>query len=158
MKQTTQPTTRIREIRKARGFTLKELADKAKTTPQTIQRLETANMTVSMAWLEKIGRALDVPPYDLVPRPSTGATPERDFVDALGHALIRNRRMVPALEDVPLALMESVGSLSGLSLESRKGLRPWSDVLDAALAVAAAAMRIGVDGKTVRKVKLGEAA
>ena len=44
--------TRIREFRKLRGMTLKELADKIKTTPQTVQRLETANMTVSMEWLE----------------------------------------------------------------------------------------------------------
>jgi transcriptional regulator with XRE-family HTH domain len=58
--------TRIREFRKLRGLTLKELADKIKTTPQTVQRLETANMTVSMDWLEKIARALLVEPADLL--------------------------------------------------------------------------------------------
>jgi transcriptional regulator with XRE-family HTH domain len=63
--------TRIREFRKLRGMTLKELADKIKTTPQTVQRLETANMTVSMEWLEKIARALLVEPADLIgPRSS----------------------------------------------------------------------------------------
>jgi transcriptional regulator with XRE-family HTH domain len=63
--------TRIREFRKLRGMTLKELADKIKTTPQTVQRLETANMTVSMDWLEKIARALLVEPADLIgPRSS----------------------------------------------------------------------------------------
>lgn len=58
--------TRIREFRKLRGMTLKELADKIHTTPQTVQRLETANMTVSTDWLEKIARALSVEPADLI--------------------------------------------------------------------------------------------
>lgn len=58
--------TRIREYRKLRGMTLKELADKINTTPQTVQRLETANMTVSTDWLEKIARALLVEPADLI--------------------------------------------------------------------------------------------
>jgi transcriptional regulator with XRE-family HTH domain len=58
--------TRIREFRKLRGLTLKELADKISTTPQTVQRLETANMTVSTDWLEKIARALLVEPADLI--------------------------------------------------------------------------------------------
>ena len=58
--------TRIREFRKLRGMTLKELADKISTTPQTVQRLETANMTVSTDWLEKIARALLVEPADLI--------------------------------------------------------------------------------------------
>jgi DNA-binding Xre family transcriptional regulator len=47
-------------------MTLKELADKISTTPQTVQRLETANMTVSTDWLEKIARALLVEPADLL--------------------------------------------------------------------------------------------
>jgi transcriptional regulator with XRE-family HTH domain len=58
--------TRIREFRKLRGMTLKELAEKIGTTPQTVQRLETANMTVSTDWLEKIARALLVEPADLI--------------------------------------------------------------------------------------------
>jgi transcriptional regulator with XRE-family HTH domain len=156
------PTTRIRELRKARGFTLKELALAIGTTPQTVQRLETANMTVSTEWLEKIAKALVLEPYQLLSPPDCKATPERAFLNALEDALVRNRRMIPALEDVPLALMEAVGSLSGLALESRKGLRPWSDVVNAAIAVAAGAMRIGIDGEGLRGSvagrKMGEAA
>ena len=38
--------TRIRELRKRRGMTLQQVADIVRTTPQTVQRLETANMTV----------------------------------------------------------------------------------------------------------------
>lgn len=61
--------TRIREFRKLRGLTLKELADRISTTPQTVQRLETANMTVSTDWLEKIANALSIEPADLIARP-----------------------------------------------------------------------------------------
>ena len=63
--------TRIREFRKLRGMTLKELADKVRTTPQTVQRLETDHMTVSVDWLDKFARALFVEPADLIgPRSS----------------------------------------------------------------------------------------
>ena len=55
-----QATTRIREIRKVRGLTLLELADKVGTTAQTIQRLETDNMSVSVDWLSRIAPALGV--------------------------------------------------------------------------------------------------
>lgn len=65
------PRTRIREFRKLRGMTLKQLAEKLDTTPQTTQRLEVGNMTVSTAWLEKIARALQVEPMDLLGTRST---------------------------------------------------------------------------------------
>jgi transcriptional regulator with XRE-family HTH domain len=58
--------TRIRELRKRRGLTLKDLALRIGTTPQTVQRLETANMTVSTDWLERISAALGVRPVDLL--------------------------------------------------------------------------------------------
>jgi len=61
--------TRIREFRKLRGLTLKELAERISTTPQTVQRLETANMTVSTDWLGKIATALNIEPADLIARP-----------------------------------------------------------------------------------------
>ncbi len=65
------PRTRIREFRKLRGMTLKQLAEKLDTTPQTTQRLEVGNMTVSTAWLEMIARALQVEPMDLLGTRST---------------------------------------------------------------------------------------
>ncbi len=58
--------TRIRELRKLRGLTLKQLAEQVGTTPQTIQRLETANMTVSTTWLERIASALRMEPAELL--------------------------------------------------------------------------------------------
>lgn len=58
--------TRIRHFRKMKGMTLRQLAQLVGTTPQTIQRLETSNMTVSTDWLEKIAEALEVRISDLL--------------------------------------------------------------------------------------------
>ena len=58
--------TRIRELRKSRGWTLQKVADLVGTTAQTVQRLETANMTVSMDWLERFSKAFSVQPSSLI--------------------------------------------------------------------------------------------
>lgn len=62
-------TTRIREVRRRRGLTLQSLAEKVGTTPQTIQRLETNNMTVSIDWLLRIADALELSAADLLEAP-----------------------------------------------------------------------------------------
>ena len=60
--------TRIREVRRARGMTLDEVARACKpaTTAQTIGRLETGTRTVSVGWLNRIAQALGVDAADLV--------------------------------------------------------------------------------------------
>ncbi|HEX8842064.1 MAG TPA: helix-turn-helix transcriptional regulator [Sphingomicrobium sp.] len=60
--------TRIREVRRARGMTLDDVARACEppTTPQTIGRLETGTRTVSVGWLNRIARALGVEAQDLV--------------------------------------------------------------------------------------------
>lgn len=60
--------TRIREVRRARGMTLEDVAKACipATTPQTIGRLETGTRTVSVGWLNRIARALGVEANDLV--------------------------------------------------------------------------------------------
>ncbi len=58
--------TRIRELRKAKGWTLQQVADLVGTTAQTVQRLETANMTVSTDWLERFADAFSVRAVDLI--------------------------------------------------------------------------------------------
>ena len=60
--------TRIREVRRARGMTLDDVARACDppTTPQTIGRLETGTRTVSVGWLNRIARALGVEAQDLV--------------------------------------------------------------------------------------------
>ena len=60
--------TRIREVRRARGMTLDDVARACQppTTPQTIGRLETGTRTVSVGWLNRIAAALGVDATDLV--------------------------------------------------------------------------------------------
>ena len=60
--------TRIREVRRARGMTLDEVARACDppTTPQTVGRLETGTRTVSVGWLNRIASALRVDAADLV--------------------------------------------------------------------------------------------
>jgi transcriptional regulator with XRE-family HTH domain len=60
--------TRIREVRRARGMTLDDVAKACdpQTTPQTIGRLETGTRTVSVGWLNRIAAALGVEAQDLV--------------------------------------------------------------------------------------------
>ena len=56
----------VRAYPKLRGMTLLQIAGICGTTPQTIQRLETANMTMSLDWLQALADALKVEPYQLV--------------------------------------------------------------------------------------------
>lgn len=60
--------TRIRDVRKARGLTLEEVAARCvpPTTAQTIGRLEVGTRTVSVKWLNRIADALRVPAEQLV--------------------------------------------------------------------------------------------
>ncbi|HEX8301106.1 helix-turn-helix transcriptional regulator [Sphingomonas sp.] len=60
--------TAIREVRRAKGLTLDDVAKRCvpPTTAQTIGRLETGTRTVSVGWLNRIAGALDVDGADLV--------------------------------------------------------------------------------------------
>ena len=149
--------THIRDFRKMRDMTLKQLADAIGTTPQSVQRLETGNMTVSLEWLYKIGNALQVEPYKLlIP---TGNTPVGEqFAEMTRGALIANRRTI-AIGDVPLEMGVAYGKLIDLVILYSKGLAGFDDIPEAAAKVAAAASRIGIDGRALREAaKLGEAA
>ena len=58
--------TCIREVRKAKGLTLQDVAERCSppTTPQTSGRLETGTRTVSVGWLNRIADALGVAPNE----------------------------------------------------------------------------------------------
>ena len=63
--------TCIREVRRARGLTLQDVAARCTppTTAQTVGRLETGTRTVSIAWLNRIATALGVEAAQLVRAP-----------------------------------------------------------------------------------------
>lgn len=74
---------RIREIRKAKGLTLADLAEACEppTTAQTIGRLETGMRNLSTKWMDRIGIALEVDPEILV---RSEAQPRAQVVAELG--------------------------------------------------------------------------
>jgi len=59
---------RIREIRRQKGLTLADVAERCQpaTTAQTIGRLETGTRSLSLKWMNRIGAALGIDPELLV--------------------------------------------------------------------------------------------
>lgn len=139
--------TQIRAVRKARGMTLAQVAAHLGTTPQSIQRIETGRMTVSLEWLYAIGDVLGIQPHLLL-IPLDSLPVEEQFLDAMRAALKRSRRNTPKLD---LAhMIEAQGTLASLLLDCEAGHCSFGNVAKAAAAVAAIAMRIGVEGEKAR--------
>jgi transcriptional regulator with XRE-family HTH domain len=78
--------TAIREVRKAKGMTLADVAAACTppTTAQTIGRLETGIRTVSIGWINRIAGALGVQAADLVKIPERASLPVAAQVSAEG--------------------------------------------------------------------------
>src|SRR3954466_11089578 len=76
--------TCIREVRRAKGLTLQDVANRGSppTTAQTIGRLETGTRTVSVGWLNRIAQALGTTAKDLGELPETADLP---VASVLGH-------------------------------------------------------------------------
>ena len=125
---------RIRDLRKAKGLTLADLAAACEpaTTAQTIGRLETGTRQLSLAWMNRIAAALAVDPASLM----RGKAGERaqivaELAASGAEALSTPREAVQPSElaagDGPaplvLAVSESVG-------EYRPGDMLWLQPLD----------------------------
>lgn len=84
--------SRIRDVRKAKGLTLDDVAKRCKppTTAQTIGRLETGTRTLSLDWLNRIADALGVDSAALLTLPDQDALPVAAILDHKGaHTLER---------------------------------------------------------------------
>jgi transcriptional regulator with XRE-family HTH domain len=107
--------TAIREVRRARGLTLDDVARACQppTTAQTIGRLETGTRTVSVGWLNRIADALGVAASDLVTLPDRPDIAVAALLDADGaHAPRRSATVVaprPAAALVAVTVTGSVG-------------------------------------------------
>ncbi len=88
--------TRIREVRRARGMTLDDVAKACNppTTPQTIGRLETGTRTVSVGWLNRIATALGVDASDLVDHPDRAELPVVAVLGANGATAPKRQALV----------------------------------------------------------------
>src|SRR5947209_8074395 len=121
--------TRIREVRRARGLTLDDVARRCDppTTAQTIGRLETGTRTVSIGWLNRIARALGVEAQDLV---DSRDASELDVVAVLGPTGANAPRKTaivipPRAEEGQIAIVV-VGGVG----DYRAGDEIWCDRLD----------------------------
>ncbi len=121
--------TRIREVRRARGMTLDEVARACdpQTTPQTIGRLETGTRTVSVGWLNRIANALGVDAADLVESGDGKAElPVAAVVGASGANAPRRTSIVvpprPKAGEVAVTMSSSIG-------DYRAGDEIWCETL-----------------------------
>jgi transcriptional regulator with XRE-family HTH domain len=133
---------RIREIRRAKGLTLADLAAACNppTTAQTIGRLETGTRTLSVKWMDRIGAALGVDPGSLVrsegmPRPRVIA--ELGLGGAAALATPRDAVLPHELAqgpgEAPMVVMEVAAAMS----EYRPGDLVWLRRIDPAQAPSA---------------------
>lgn len=123
--------TRIRDVRRARGMTLDDVARACRppTTPQTVGRLETGTRTVSIGWLNRIAAALGVDASDLVDRPDKAELP---VVAVLGPAgAVAPRRAGIVVPPLPRA-GEVAMTVSASTGDYRAGDEVWCVQLDPA--------------------------
>ncbi|MDV3257442.1 MAG: helix-turn-helix transcriptional regulator [Sphingomonas sp.] len=120
--------TRIREVRRARGMTLEDVARACspQTTPQTIGRLETGSRTVSVGWLNRIASALGVDAADLVDHPERGDLEVIAILGANGASAPKGQALVVAPRPVAGQLAITVAASSG---DYRAGDEIWCDRL-----------------------------
>lgn len=121
--------TRIREVRRARGLTLDEVARACRppTTPQTVGRLETGMRTVSVGWLNRIAAALGVEAADLVDSPDKAELPVvAVLADGGAAAPKRNAIVVPPKAGPGQVAISVAGSLG----DYRAGDEIWCEQLD----------------------------
>ncbi len=123
--------TRIREVRRARGMTLDDVAKACQppTTPQTIGRLETGTRTVSLIWLNRIADALGVDASDLVE--GGGDKAELPVVAILGvGGATAPKRTAVVVPPRPKAKQVAI-TVSASNGDYRAGDEIWCDTVEA---------------------------
>ena len=120
--------TAIREVRRARGLTLDDVARLCTppTTAQTIGRLETGTRTVSVAWLNRIADALGVTAADLVKLPTRAEIPVAAILDAGGAHAPRHAATLAPPAPAPGLIAVTVAQGVG---EYRSGDALWCETL-----------------------------
>jgi transcriptional regulator with XRE-family HTH domain len=101
--------SRLREIRKARGLTLAEVAAMCTppTTAVTIGRLETGARQLTVPWIEKLAAALEVEPRQLIAQESDSTVPVAAQLTADGAAALT----APMALHPPAPLAGAIGLL-----------------------------------------------
>jgi transcriptional regulator with XRE-family HTH domain len=118
--------TAIRQVRKAKGLTLADVGARCvpPTTAQTIGRLETGTRTVSVGWLNRIAKALDVEAGDLVKLPEQQSLPVAAIMSSDGVSAPRHEQSIAPLRPAPEGLAIIVDGSIG---DYRAGDQIWCD-------------------------------
>ena len=122
--------TRIREVRRARGMTLDDVARACSppTTPQTIGRLEMGTRTVSVGLLNRNAGALGVEASDLVDHPDRAELPVVAILGANGAVAPRRTSIVVPPKAAAGLIAITVASSLG---DYRAGDELWCERLEA---------------------------
>jgi len=120
--------TCIREVRRAKGMTLQDVAERCSppTTAQTIGRLETGTRTVSIGWLDRIAAALEVDPAELIHAPEQALLDIAVLLGPDGAAAPREPRSAILPRPLPAGLTMLVDLSVG---EYRRGDLVWLEKL-----------------------------
>lgn len=119
---------RIRDVRRAKGLTLLDVAERCNppTTAQTVGRLETGTRTLSLDWLNRIAAALGVDASELVQLPDQQELPVAAHlgVDGVNAPSKPDNMVAPRLlgEMVGLRVIDSIG-------DYRRGDEIWCEQL-----------------------------
>ncbi len=117
---------RLREVRKRKGLTLQQVAERVRphgTTPQTIGRLETGARKLTIEWIEKIAEAMEVDPAELLAVPGAGD------VAITGIVALHGRIDRQAQPTEVLALRQLAQDVIALKVEENLGAYRAGDVL-----------------------------
>jgi transcriptional regulator with XRE-family HTH domain len=57
---------RIKELRDARGWSMRELAARANTSASTINKLEKGETVLNVVWMQRLAKIFDIPPENLL--------------------------------------------------------------------------------------------
>lgn len=120
--------TAIREVRRAKGLTLDDVARRCHppTTAQTIGRLETGTRTVSVAWLNRIAAALGVDSADLVKLPDRFEIPVAANLDSSGvHAPRQAATVIPPRGEEGMVAIRVIAGIG----DYRAGDEIWCEPL-----------------------------
>lgn len=58
---------KLKDLRQRKGLTLKEVAERADTSIPQIQRLENGDRRLTTEWIERLSKALNCHPSEIVP-------------------------------------------------------------------------------------------
>ena len=162
----------IRAVRRARGLTLEEVAQRCvpPTTAQTIGRLETGTRTLSLGWMNRIAAALGVDAAELVQLPQDTRLTITALLGADGaQAPTRVEQALtarPAEDMVAVRVTSSIGDYrAGDEIWCRRiagdGVADWTAALNRDLLVPRPAGRfvfarlLNVDGEKLHLLPLG---